>query len=133
MRRLIVVFYLVIALFGYGAVRDRSDATDSVTVNHGVFVMFFVPGSTEISPEARLIVAQAAATVKTQEAATIEIALPPDASERMSLFEARAAAIENVLTAEGADSVHFALRQLSKAEISIPGAGSRAEIRIVQR
>ena len=63
----------------------------------------------------------------------IEIAVPPDAPGGASLFEARVAAIENVLSAEGAEPKRFARRPLSKAETAIPGAGGRAEIRIVQR
>jgi hypothetical protein len=132
MRRLIVISGLLIALFFASAVRDTSGAAIRST-DQDFFVMFFVPGSTEISPEARWIVAQAAASAKTQEATTIEIALPLDASRGTRLFEARAAAIEKVMLAEGADAIHFARRPLSKSEISIPGAGSRAEIRIVQR
>jgi len=122
---------LLIALFGLSAARDTSNAAIGDTPEF--FVMFFVPGSSEISPEARWIVARAAASAKIEEASTIEVALSPDPSRRSGLFEARAAAIESVLSAEGATTLHFARRPLSKDEISIPGAASRAEIRIVQR
>jgi len=133
MWRSVIVSCLALALLGSSALRDTSHAAIRNDSNHDFFVMFFVPGSTEISPEARWIVSRAAATAKNQEATTIEIALSADGSGGTHLFKARAAAIETLLSAEGANAIHFARRPLSKSEISIPGADSRAELRIVQR
>ena len=125
MRRLLVISFLVIALPSCSALRGTSD--------HDFFVRFFSSGNAQLSHEARGIVAQAAASAKAQKPSMIEIALPPDAPGGAPLFEARVTAIENVLSAEGADPKRFARRPLSKAETAIPGAGGRAEIRIVQR
>ncbi len=132
MWRRVIMSSLVVALLGSGAVRDASHAAIRGAPNRDFFVMFFVPDSTEISPEARWIVEQAAASARNQEASTIEIAMSPDASGHEGLFKARAAAIENVLSGKGAEAVHFVRRPLSDAENSIPGAESRAEIRIVE-
>ena len=125
MKRLLVIPFLVITLSACSAVRGTS--------NHDFFVMFFPSGNVQLTPEARVIVAQAAVTAKSTKPSMIEIALPPDAPGGAPLFEARVTAIENVLSAEGADPKRFASRPLSKAETAIPGAGGRAEIRIVQR
>jgi hypothetical protein len=125
MKRLLVVSLLVIALPSCSALRGTS--------NHDFFVMFFPSGNVQLTPEARAIVAQAAVSAKAQKPSMIEIAVPPDAPGGASLFEARVTAIENVLSAEGADPKRFARRPLSKPETAIPGAGGRAEIRIVQR
>ena len=125
MRRLFVLSFLVIALQGCSTLRDSS--------NHDFFVMFFSSGKVQLSPEARDIVQEAAASANAQKPSKIEIAVPPDAPGGAPLFEARVAAIENVLSAEGADPKRFAHRPLSKTETAVPGAGGRAEIRIVQR
>jgi hypothetical protein len=125
MRRLLVISFLVMALPSCSAMRDTS--------NHDFFVMFFSSGNVQLSPEARGIVVHAAASAKAQKPSMIEIALRPDAPGGAPLFEARVTAIENVLSAEGADPKGFAHRPLSKDENALPGAGGRAEIRIVQR
>lgn len=103
------------------------------TSNHDFFLMFFVSGNVQLSPEARRIVEQAAVSAKAQKPSIIEIAVPPDVPGAAPLFDARVSAIENVLSAEGVDSKWFAHRPLSEAETAVPGASSRAEIRIVQR
>jgi hypothetical protein len=125
MWRLFIVSYLVIGLVGCSALRGSS--------NPDSFIMFFVSGSVEIPPEAQQIVGRAAANAKAKKASAIEIAVPPDAPGGAHLFERRVSAIENVLSAEGIDPKLFIRRPLSKAETSIPGAGGRAEITIVQR
>ncbi|HYM17342.1 MAG TPA: hypothetical protein VEU06_02160 [Micropepsaceae bacterium] len=132
MWRSVIMSSLVVALLGSGARLETSHAATRNISNQDFFVMFFVPGSKDISPEARWIVEQAAASAKAQEASAIEIALSSGTSRRASLSDMRAAAIEKVLSAEGPE-IHFVRRPLSKSEISIPGAEDRAEIRIVQR
>jgi hypothetical protein len=131
MWRSVIMSSLVVALLGSGARLETSHAATRNISNQDFFVMFFVPGSKDISPEARWIVEQAAASAKAQEASAIEIALSSGISQ-VSLVQARTAAIEKVLSAEGTE-IHFVRRPLSKSEISIPGAEDRAEIRIVQR
>jgi hypothetical protein len=133
MWRSVIMSSLLVALLGLGAGADTSRAAIRNVSNQDFFVMFFVPGSEDISPEARFIVEQAAASAKAQEASAIEIALSSGASGQAGLFDPRATAIENVLSAEGVEAVHFVRRRLSKSEISIPGTEDRAEIRIVQR
>jgi hypothetical protein len=122
MRHPVVISLLVIALSGCGVLRETS--------NHDLFVMFFVSGSDQLSPEARRIVEQAAVSAKARKPSMIEIAVPPDAPGGVPLFEARVTAIENVLSVGGADPRRFVRRALSRAEVAIPGAGGRAEIRI---
>ena len=125
MRRIRVISLFVLALTGCSALRGNS--------NHDFYVMFFPSGTVQLPPEAKGIVEQAAVSAKGQKHSMIEIAVPPDTPGGASLFEARVAAIENVLSAEGAEPKRFAHRPLSKAETAIPGAGGRAEIRILQR
>ena len=125
MKRLLVIPFLVITLSACSAVRGTS--------TNDFYVMFFPSGTVQLPPEARVIVAQAAVSAKAHKPSMIEIAVPPDAPGGAPLFEARVTAIENVLSAEGADPKRFARRPLSKPETEIPGAGGRAEIRIVQR
>ena len=132
MWRSVIMSSLVVALLGSGARLETSHAATRDISNQDFFVMFFVPGSKDISPEARWIVERAAESAKAQEASAIEIALSSEASGRAGLVDRRAAAIQNVLSAEGA-AVRFVRRPLAKTEISIPGAEDRAEIRIVQR
>jgi hypothetical protein len=132
MRRSVIMSSLIVALLGLSTGPDTSLAAINSASHQSFFVMFFLPGSAEISPEARWIVEQAAASAKVHEASMFEIAISPDESSASDLFKARAAAIENVLSAEGAEPVHFVSRPLSEAENSIPCAGSRAEIRVVQ-
>ena len=131
MWRSVIMSSLIVALLGSSARLETSHAATRNISNQDFFVMFFVPGSRDITPEARWIVEQAAASAKAQEASAIEIALSSGQS-RVSLVQARTAAIEKVLSAEGSE-IHFLRRPLSKSEISIPGAEDRAEIRIVQR
>jgi hypothetical protein len=133
MWRSVIMSSLMVALLSFGAGTDTSLAAVDDQSDQSFFVMFFVPGSADITPEARWIVEQAAASAKAQEASTLEIAISPESSREVDLFKARAAAIENVLSAQVAEPIRFVPRQLSIAENSIPGADSRAEIRIVQR
>jgi hypothetical protein len=133
MWRSVIMSSLIVTLLSLGAVRDSSHAAIHSSSNQNFFVMFFVPGSAVISPEARWIVERAAASAIGQEASAVEIAISSDTARRTDLFEARAAAIEGVLSADGAEQVRFVRRPLSESENRILGAEDRAEIRIVQR
>ena len=65
-------------------------------------MLFFIPGTTQLSPEAQQIVRQAAGDART-ERAKIVIAIPPDTPGGVRLVEGRRTAVENILSAAGTD------------------------------
>jgi hypothetical protein len=95
------------------------------------YVVFFVPGTTRLAPEAEQIVRQAAANARAARASKIEIAIPPDTPGGIRLVEGRLTAIENILSAAGSDSKLYASTPLAAAGTGPAGAINRAEIRLV--
>ena len=96
------------------------------------FVLFFVPGTTMLAPEAQQIVRQAAYNARMQKLAKIEIAVPPDTPGGVRLVEGRVTAIENILSVEGADAKLYALKPPTNEAANIPAAQNRAEIRLLR-
>ena len=96
------------------------------------FVLFFVPGTAQLDPEAQQIVRQAAYRARTQKPMRIEIAVPPDTPGGLRLVEGRMTAIQNILSVEGADPKLYARSAVAEQTVMIPAAANRAEIRLVR-
>lgn len=123
MARKLIVCLLAMSLLGCGQIRGRPP--------QDFFVLFFVPGTTKLSPEAQQIIRQAADDART-ERAKIVIAIPPDTPGGVRLVEGRRTAVENILSAAGTDAKLYATIPLAVAGPAPPGATDRAEIRLVR-
>lgn len=95
------------------------------------FVLFFVPGTVRLAPEAEQIVRQAAATALMAKVSKIEIAVAQDTPGGVPLREGRATAIQNILSASHVDSKLYARANMPPAAASVAGAADRAEITLV--
>jgi hypothetical protein len=96
-----------------------------------LFLLFFVPGTVRLGPDAEQIVRQAAAIAATSKTSKIEVAVPLDTPGGMTLREGRFTAIQNILAAQNLDPKLFTRTALSDASARLPGAADRAEIRLV--
>ena len=94
------------------------------------FVLFFVPGTTQLTPEAQQIVRRAADNARTARASKIVIAVPPDTPGGVRLVEGRRTAVENILSAAGTDAKLYSTAPLALARTAPQGAIDRAEIRL---
>ena len=94
-------------------------------------MLFFVPGTTQLSPEAQQIVRQAADDART-ERAKIVIAIPPDTPGGVRLVEGRRTAVENILSAAGTDAKLYSTVPLAAAGTAPQGGIDRAEIRLIR-
>jgi len=115
---------MLVALAGCAALRGAPA--------QNFFVLFFVPGTSQLAPEAQQIVRQVAASAKAQKATKIQVSVPPDTPGGAQLVEGRFTAIENILSASGVDSKLYARAPLMTAGPDIAGAANRAEIRLVR-
>ena len=123
MTRILTICLLAISLLGCSQFRGRAP--------QDFFVLFFVPGTTQLSPEAQQIVRQAADDART-ERAKIVIAIPPDTPGGVRLVEGRRTAVENILSAAGTDAKLYSTVPLAAAGTAPQGAIDRAEIRLVR-
>jgi len=123
MARILTACLLAISLLGCGLFRGRAP--------QDFFVLFFVPGTTRLSPEAQQIVRQAADDART-ERAKIVIAIPPDTPGGVRLVEGRRTAVENILSAAGTDAKLYSTVPLATAGTAPQGAIDRAEVRLVR-
>jgi hypothetical protein len=96
-----------------------------------LFVLFFIPGTIRLAPEAEQIVRQAAGIASNTKTSKIEVAVPIDAPGGTTLREGRFTAIQNVLSASKVNPMLFARQSLSETAATLPGAADRAEIRLV--
>jgi hypothetical protein len=101
------------------------------TPRQDFFVLFFVPGTIRLAPEAEQIVRQAAANARAGRVSKIVIAIPPDTPGGMPLVEGRQSAVENILSAAGTDPKLYSTVPLASAGTALQGAIDRAEIRLV--
>jgi hypothetical protein len=124
MARMLIASVMLVALAGCAALRGPPAQS--------FFVVFFVPGTTQLAPEAQQIVRQAAAGARTQKVSKIQVAVPPDTPGGVQLVEGRFTAIENILSASGVDAKLYARTPLMTAGPNVPGAVNRAEIRLVR-
>ena len=95
------------------------------------FVVFFVPGTVRLAPEAEQIVRQAASIATMSKTSKIEVAVPADTPGGMALREARFTAIQNILSASRVSPMQFSRAPLPDASARLPGANDRAEIRLL--
>ena len=95
-----------------------------------LFIVFFVPGTVNLTPDAQQIVRQAAGTALDRKATKIEIAIPRDAPGGVSLAEGRFTSIQNILSAARVDQKVLSKADVSDDAASLPGAANRAEIRL---
>jgi hypothetical protein len=96
-----------------------------------LFVLFFIPGTIRLAPEAEQIVRQAAGIASSTKTSKIEVAVPVDTPGGATLREGRFTAIQNVLSASKVNPMLFARQPLSEAAAKLPGAADRAEIRLL--
>ena len=96
------------------------------------YVLFFVPGTSQLDPAAEQVVKQAAFTARTKKPARIEIAVPPDTPGGLKLVEGRMTAIQNILSGEGTDPKLYTRGAVAEQTQPIPAAANRAEIRLVR-
>lgn len=123
MTRILTICLLAISLLGCSLFRGRAQ--------QDFFVLFFVPGTTQLSPEAQQIVRQAADDART-ERAKIVIAIPPDTPGGVRLVEGRRTAVENILSAAGTDAKLYSTVPLAAAGTAPQGGIDRAEIRLIR-
>jgi hypothetical protein len=96
-----------------------------------LFIVFFVPGTVRLTPDAQEIVRQAAGMALESKVSKIEIAVPRNAPGGAPLVEGRMTSIQNILSAAHVDQKLLAQADLSDAAASLPGAADRAEIRLL--
>ena len=126
MRRAIIALALLSVLAGCQVFRAQPPAPMP-----SFFIVFFVPSTAQLTPEAQAIVRQAAMNAMGTRVSRIEVAVPTDAMGGASLREARFTAIQNILSAVGVDPRIQARAQLSAMAAMLPGAADRAEIRLL--
>lgn len=95
------------------------------------FVVFFVPGTVRLAPEAEQIVRQVASIASMSKTAKIEVSVPADAPGGAALREGRFTSIQNILSASRINPMLFSRAPLAGAAAGVPGANDRAEIRLV--
>jgi membrane-bound ClpP family serine protease len=123
MTRILVVCLLAMSLLACSLFRS--------TPSQDFFVLFFVPGTTKLAPEAEQIVRQASGNAKAARATKIVIAIPPDTPGGVRLVEGRRTAVENILSAAGTDTKLYSTVPLADAGTAPQGAIDRAEIWLV--
>lgn len=96
-----------------------------------VYPVFFVPRTSDLTPEAQQIVRQAAANAQRRKLSKIEIAMPATPPGGAQLAEGRYTAIQNIISATGVDTKLFAHAALSMSAAAVAGGTDRAEIRFV--
>ena len=124
MTRILVVCLLAMSLVGCSVFRSAPP--------QDFFVLFFVPGTTKLAPEAEQIVRQAAASTRASRVSKVVIAIPPDTPGGVRLVEGRQTAVENILSAAGTDPKLYSAIPLVTAGKAPQGAIDRAEIRLVR-
>ena len=96
-----------------------------------LFVLFFVPGTARLAPEAEQIIRQAAGAALQSKVSKIEIAVPKDTPGGVPLVEGRVTAIQNILSASHVAQSLLAPTALADAGPSVPGSADRAEVRLL--
>jgi hypothetical protein len=101
-----------------------------IAPKQNLFVVFFVPGTSHLTPEAEQIVRQAAGTALQNMVTKIEIAVPRDTPGGVPLVEGRVTAIQNLLSASHVEQKYLAPTVLLDTA-TIPAAVDRAEVRLL--
>lgn len=124
MRRGFIVLAILSVLAGCSTFYRQSQGPQDL------FIVFFVPGTVRLAPDAQEIVRQAAGTALDRKVSKIEIAIPRDAPGGVSLAEGRFTSIQNILSAAHVDEKVLARADASDDAASLPGGADRAEIRL---
>jgi hypothetical protein len=95
-------------------------------------VVFFQPRTSELASDAQAIVRQAAMAAQQRKASKIEIAVPPAVPGGPNVVEGRYTAIQNIISASGANPGVYSRAVLSQNATTLAGGNDRAEIRLVQ-
>jgi hypothetical protein len=127
-RRAFIVVTLLSLLTGCMLVRP---STMPPPPKQTLFILFFVPGTSRLAPEAEQIVRQAAGIAQQSKVSKIEIAVPRDTPGGVPLVEARVTAIQNILSAAHVEQNFFAPTVLLDATPTVPAAADRAEVRLL--
>ena len=96
-----------------------------------LFVLFFVPGTVRLAPEAEQIVHQVAVIAASSKTSRIEVSVPTDAPGGMTLREGRFTSIQNALAASQINPMLFTRAPLTDAAARLAGGADRAELRLV--
>jgi hypothetical protein len=96
-----------------------------------LFLVFFIPGTVRLAPDAEQIVRQAAMIAASSKTSKIEVAVPVDTPGGMTLREGRFTAIQNVLASSNINPMLFTRAPVSDAAAKLPGGADRAEIRLL--
>jgi len=96
-----------------------------------LFVLFFVPGTNRLAPEAEQIVRQVAAIAASSKTSKIEVSVPADAPGGMTLREGRFTSIQNALAASQINPMLFTRVPLTDAAARLAGGADRAELRLL--
>ena len=126
---------VVVLLAGCGTFRGASDGVPvasraAMPPDH--YVVFFAPRTAQLAFDAQEIVREAAAAAKLRKASKIEIAVPSTVPGGSNVVEDRYTAIQNIISAAGADPGLYRHVVLSGDAMALPGGIDRAEIRLVQ-
>lgn len=95
------------------------------------YVVFFTPRTSDLAAEAQTIVRQAAAAAKIRKASRIDIAVPARVPGGPNIVESRYTAIQNIISATGADPGLYSRVELSSGALALPGGVDRCEIRLI--
>lgn len=99
-----------------------------------VFVVFFTSASTDLSPDSRQIVDQAARAVRASHPSAVIVAAGVLTGDNLKLAEPRFFAIRQLLIADGVDASLIARAAIPDAKKDVGGVGNqRVEIRLVQK
>jgi hypothetical protein len=127
-RRGVIVVTLVSLLSGCMLLRP---STMPSAPKQSLFILFFVPGTSRLAPEAEQIVRQAAGIALESNVSKIEIALPRDTPGGTPLVEGRVTAIQNILSAAHVEQKFLAPTVLLDGAPALPAAADRAEVRLL--
>lgn len=136
MLRRFLVSVALILLAGCGTFRGATDSARMAPAQAALppdhYVVFFAPRTAQLAFDAQEIVREAAAAAKLRKASKIEIAVPPAVPGGANVVEDRYTAIQNIISASGADPGLYAHAVLSIDAMALPGGVDRAEIRLIQ-
>ena len=135
MRRLLFCFALIVTA-GCSTLRPTAPPAAQPAAQAVLppdrYVVFFEPRTSELASDAQAIIRQAAMAAQTRKASKIEIAIPAAVAGGPNVAEGRYTAIQNIISASGADPGIYSHAVLSQSAVSLPGGNDRAEIRLVQ-
>jgi hypothetical protein len=131
MRKLLICLALIVTA-GCSTFRGPAPQPAQAVLPPDHYVVFFQPRTSELAVEAQAIVRQAAMAAQQRKASKIEIAVPPAVPGGPNVVEGRYTAIQNIISASGANPGVYTRSVLSQNAAALPGGTDRAEITLVQ-